>query len=103
MTQREFLEVLTDALGRPRVRRRVPLRLALWGGLLGDVIPRLFRWRRPPHISRYGIDLLARPAHFSIAKARAHLGWQPRVHPREGLRLALTWHSRNSGEPARIS
>jgi nucleoside-diphosphate-sugar epimerase len=96
MTQREFLDALTDALGRPRVRRRVSWRLALWGGLLSDVIPRLFRWRRPPHISRYGIDLLARPAQFSIAKARAHLGWQPRVHPREGLRLALSWHSLNA-------
>jgi nucleoside-diphosphate-sugar epimerase len=92
ITQREFLDTLSDALGQPRVTRQVSLRLARWGGFLGDVVPRVFRWSRPPHVSRYGIDLLARPARFSVAKAREQLGWQPRVSPQQALRRALNWY-----------
>ena len=39
-TQRQFLDVLTDALGLPPVRRRVPFRLAFWGGFFGEIIAR---------------------------------------------------------------
>jgi nucleoside-diphosphate-sugar epimerase len=92
MTQREFLDTLTDALGLPRVTRRVPLRLARWGGLLGDMIPRLFRWRRPPYVSRYGIDLLARPARFGTGRAQKELGWQPSVTSQDAVYRALEWY-----------
>jgi nucleoside-diphosphate-sugar epimerase len=100
ITQREFLNALTDALGLPRVTRQVSLRLARWGGFLGDVIPRLFRWKRPPYVSRYGIDLIARPARFSVAKARAQLDWRPQVHPLEGLRRTLDWYFQHQPTPA---
>jgi nucleoside-diphosphate-sugar epimerase len=83
--------VLSDALGLPRVQRRVSPIYAYLGGLLGDVVARVFRWDRPPFISRYSVGLLSRPANHSIARAREHLGWQPRVDPYEGLRQAVAW------------
>jgi nucleoside-diphosphate-sugar epimerase len=91
LTQREFLDVLTDVLGLPRVRRRVPFRLAYAGGFLSELIGRAIFLKRPPHITRYAVGLVGRPTRFSIARAREELGWRPRVGAREGLRRALDW------------
>ncbi|HYT92405.1 MAG TPA: NAD-dependent epimerase/dehydratase family protein [Gemmataceae bacterium] len=89
VTQRQFYDALSDALGLPRVTRQRPYWLAFWGGFVGEVIARLFRWGRAPYISRYSVRLVGRPAHFSIEKARKELGWQPRVGILEGVRRTL--------------
>jgi nucleoside-diphosphate-sugar epimerase len=91
ITQRQFLDALCDGLGLPRVDRHVSPTYAYFGGLLGDIIARLFRWDRPPYISRYSVSLIARPANYRIDKARQQLGWQPRVSPQQGLRRAVEW------------
>jgi nucleoside-diphosphate-sugar epimerase len=91
VTQRQFLDALTDGLGLPRVTRRIPYPVALWGGLLGEVIARICRLGRAPYISRYSVGLMGRPACFRIGKARSQLEWQPRVPVLEGLRETLAW------------
>jgi nucleoside-diphosphate-sugar epimerase len=91
ITQRDFLDTLTDALGLPRVDRHVSAAQAYLGGLLGDVVPRLCRWDRPAYVSRYSVGLMARPVTYRIGKARQQLGWQPRTDPREGIRRAVAW------------
>jgi nucleoside-diphosphate-sugar epimerase len=89
VTQRQFLDALTAALDLPPVTRRVPYRLAYWGGFCGEVIARALRWQRAPFVSRYSVALIGRSARFSTEKARRHLGWQPQVPPLEGLRRTL--------------
>lgn len=91
ITQRDFLNNFTDALALPRVTRRVPFALAFWGGYLSEMIGRLIRIKRPPHITRYAVTLVSRTTRFSIAKARAELGWQPQVGGREGIQRSLAW------------
>jgi nucleoside-diphosphate-sugar epimerase len=92
ITQREFLDLLADLLGRPRVRRQAPYRLAFWGSFLAEVIARLIFLRRPPHMSRYAVALIGRSTRFSTARARDQLGWRPRVGVHEGLRRTLDWY-----------
>jgi nucleoside-diphosphate-sugar epimerase len=91
ITQRQFLDTLTDALGLPRVDRSASLLKAYLGGLLGDVVARVCRWDRAPYVSRYSVGLIARPVHFSSDRARRQLGWEPQVDAREGLRRAVAW------------
>ena len=91
ITQQQFLDALCDALAIPRVDRHVSATYAYLGGLLGDVIARLCRWKRPPYVSRYSVSLMARPANYRIDKARQQLGWQPRMPPVEGIRRAVAW------------
>ncbi len=93
VTQLDFLNLLSDLLGRPRIRRHVPYWLAFGGGFLSEVIGRIIRIRRPPHMTRYAVALIGRSTRFSIAKAREQLGWQPRVGIREGLQRTLDWYS----------
>jgi nucleoside-diphosphate-sugar epimerase len=100
ITQRQLLDLLTDLLGKPRVRWRVPYRVAYWTGFLSEVIGRLIFLKRPPYITRYAVSLIGRPTLFSTAKARAQLGWQPRIGIQEGLRETLAWYFESIGRPA---
>lgn len=92
VTQSNFLDLLADELGRPRIRGRVSYSFAYWGGFLSEVVGRLIRIRRPPHLTRYAVALVGRSTHFSIAKAREHLDWQPRIGAHEGVRRTLEWY-----------
>jgi nucleoside-diphosphate-sugar epimerase len=92
VTQRQFLDLFTDAVGRPRVRVRFPYRVAYWGGFLAEAVGRAIRLRRPPHFTRYVVSLIGRPTNFSSVRARRELGWEPRVPAAEGLRRTLEWH-----------
>jgi nucleoside-diphosphate-sugar epimerase len=91
ITQRELLNTLCDWINAPRVRRRVPLRLALRVGLISELIGRAIRLQRPPYITRHGVSLLSRPTRYSSQKARDDLGWQPQIKLRDGLEAALRW------------
>jgi len=91
LTQQQLLNMLTDALGLPRARRHIPFRIAFWLGHFAEIVGRIIRMRRPPHITRYAVSLVGRPTQFSIAKARTQLGWQPRVPVQEALRRTLEW------------
>jgi nucleoside-diphosphate-sugar epimerase len=94
ITQREFLDLLADLLGRPRVRRQAPYRLAFWGSFLAEVIARLIFLRRPPHMTRYAVALIGRSTRFSTARAREELGWRPGTGVHEGLRRTLDWYKK---------
>jgi nucleoside-diphosphate-sugar epimerase len=98
LTQRQFLDALTDQLGMPRIRRRIPFRLAFWAGWTAELIGHAIRLRRPPHITRYAVSLVGRPTQFSTARARTDLGWQPRVRAAEGLRRTLAWYRETFGQ-----
>jgi nucleoside-diphosphate-sugar epimerase len=92
LTQRQYLDAWTDALGLSRIERHISSRQAYLGGLCGDIVARALRWRRPPHISRYSVALLARPTTYSIARAKEELGWQPRTPLRDAIRGAVDWY-----------
>jgi nucleoside-diphosphate-sugar epimerase len=101
LTQRQFLDALTEALGQAPVRRRMPFWLAHAGGFVSEVIGRAIFLKRPPHITRYGVGLVGRPTRFSTARAREELGWRPRVGARDGLRRTLDWWTKATTGPKR--
>jgi nucleoside-diphosphate-sugar epimerase len=92
ITQCEFLNALTDELNLPRVRRHIPFRLAFTGAFLAEAVGRITQRRRPPILTRYAVSLIGRSTRFRIDKAREQLGWQPAVHPLEGLKETLAWY-----------
>jgi 2-alkyl-3-oxoalkanoate reductase len=92
VTQEALLNALTDALGLPRVRKHVPFWLVSRLASIQELIARLLRRSRPPLITRRAVYLIGRSTLFSTAKARADLGWQPRIDVREGVRRTLEWY-----------
>ena len=57
-----------------------------------ESIARLLRRSKPPAVTRRALFLIGRAPHYSIAKAREQLGWQPRVPIEEGVRQSLEWY-----------
>ncbi len=92
ITQRQYLDALTDALGLPRLRRHFPYWLAYGGGFLSEAIGKIIRLRRPPHFTRFVVTLVSRPTCYSSAKAQTELGWVPQVSPFDGLQRSLDWY-----------
>jgi nucleoside-diphosphate-sugar epimerase len=100
ITQREFLDMLADALGTPRVTWHYPFWYAFYGGFSLELRERLLRARKPPRVTRYGAWLLGRYLEYSTQKARARLGWAPALSYEESLDRTIRWFM--DDEPARV-
>ena len=98
VTQRGLVDALTEALGVPRVARHVPYGLAMRFAWFREALSRLMRSATPPPITRRAIYLIGRPTLYSIAKARAELGWSPQVRIQEGVEKALRWYQTVAGD-----
>jgi nucleoside-diphosphate-sugar epimerase len=98
ITQREFLDLLADALGEPHVTWRYPYWYAYYGGLSLELRDRLRGCARPPRVTRYGAWLLGRNLEYSTEKARIKLGWSPALTYEESLARTVAWYR---ADPAR--
>jgi nucleoside-diphosphate-sugar epimerase len=43
---------------------------------------------------RQSVDFLTRDNPFTSERARRELGWEPTVHPEDGVPAAFRWHRR---------
>ena len=100
ITQREFLDMLADALGAPRVTWHYPFWYAFYGGLSLEIRERLLLSKKPPRVTRYGAWLLGRYLEYSTEKARTKLGWVPALSYRESIDRTVRWFL--DDEPARV-
>jgi 2-alkyl-3-oxoalkanoate reductase len=91
VTQLEFYNAISDAVGLPRLQEHVTLAFAQRVALFVEVIGRLIRKATPPRYTRRAIDRMNQATHYSTEKARQHLGWQPRVSFADGIRETMAW------------
>ncbi len=91
ITQRQFLDMLADALNVPRVTWRYPFWLAYYGGLTLELRERALRSKKPPRVTRYGAWLLGRYLSYSTEKARRKLGWTPALSYKESIERTVDW------------
>jgi nucleoside-diphosphate-sugar epimerase len=95
ITWRQFVDDLADGLGCRRVRLSLPLGVA--EGLAFSLehtyrlLRRTARMKTPPLLSRQAVHVLGRQQDFSNQKAKALLGWEPRVDYTGGLAATLAW------------
>lgn len=99
ITQRRLVDVATDLLGCPPVRKHVPFGLMFWTGFGLELLFRALCRPRPPVFTRYVVSLLGRSTRFSTARARTELGWRPEVGIEEGLCRTLPWYYQSIGKP----
>jgi nucleoside-diphosphate-sugar epimerase len=97
ITQCDFLDVVTDLLGQPPIRKRVPYGLMFGIGFALELAYKALRRPRPPVFTRYVVSLIGRSTRFSTARAATELGWRPEIDIRAGLRRTLPWYYRSSG------
>ncbi len=87
-----YFETLCRYLNAPKPAYSLPAALLMPAAALLEGVYRLFRVRSRPPITRYLIQHLAGDFHFSIAKARALLGYEPRVGFEEAVRKTVEWY-----------
>jgi nucleoside-diphosphate-sugar epimerase len=101
LTQQEYLSAIAQEIGVKPPHIHVPYHPLYAAAYAAERIATLSAYRIPPVITRHGIKILGEDNHLSIGKARRELGYAPRVHPREGVRLTATWYQKpDSGTPA---
>jgi nucleoside-diphosphate-sugar epimerase len=91
ITQRQFLDMLADALEAPRVTWRYPFPYAFYGGFALEIRERLLRSKKPPQVTRYGVWLLGRRLSYSTQKAREKLGWSPALSYQASIERTVDW------------
>lgn len=85
-----FLLGVLDRLGVPVPRRRVPVRVAMAGAGLAEVVSARFLGYREPPITRFGVAMFAWSKTFDIARQRDTLG-PPLVPLDEAVERLVAW------------
>jgi nucleoside-diphosphate-sugar epimerase len=103
VSKRRFFEAVADGLGvkRPRSFPPVPVWLARWMANWRESKFRRENRPNPPRITQAQLKFAGLNLDFSIAKARAKLGYTPRVLFDEGMKRAVEWYrQQESGKSA---
>jgi len=96
ITWKEYMDKIAEKLGVRRPLFSVPYPVAYSAAAVCEAILKLFRSKKPPIITRYRIANVGKDYHFTIKKARAKLGYQPRVSLDEGMERTVEWYKSNS-------
>ena len=91
MTQKQYYNMLAEALGAPPVTRSVPYKVAQKVALVLECVWHLFGIKSPPMITRYSVWLMGRHCFFSEEKARRELDWKPTVTYERGIPQTVRW------------
>jgi nucleoside-diphosphate-sugar epimerase len=102
LSWRELLGIFSRSLGVSSPRRSVPLPIAYAAAWLWEGIYRLLRVKRAPLLTRYRVLLAGRDCHFVSDKARALLGYRPRVGIEEAVERTVAWYRRWTLGPGRV-
>ena len=92
VTQRAYLEAIAAALGVAPRFRRIPYGAARALAAAAEATTRLLHRPGPPLVTRFGIGLLGGDTRLSIARARADLGYEPRIGLEEGVARSVAWY-----------
>jgi len=98
LTQREYFNLIAQALGAPPVTRSVPYRVAHAAAFLLECIGHLLKRKRPPLVTRYAVWLIGRRSFFETRKAREQLGWRSTIPYHEGIPATVEWYLRECPE-----
>ena len=98
ITQQQYFDLLARAIGAPPVKRHAPYQAAYFVGFMLECLGHLFRWRKPPFVTRYAVWLMGRRSYFSAEKARRVLGWQPTVTYEVGVPATVRWYLAQRGD-----
>jgi nucleoside-diphosphate-sugar epimerase len=92
MTQEELLRAVAEEIGAKPPAVRVPYSLLYAAAFAAEHVAVIPGYAGNPAVTRMGVTLFGADNRHSIEKARAELGYSPRMRLREGVRLAAAWY-----------
>jgi nucleoside-diphosphate-sugar epimerase len=90
--QAECLRAIAQEIGAKPPRIHVPYRALYAAAFAAEQVAALTHSQQQPIVTRLGVKLFGTDNRHSIDKARAELGYTPRVDLRAGVRLAAAWY-----------
>jgi nucleoside-diphosphate-sugar epimerase len=92
VTQSNYLSTIASELGVSLPNWHIPYRLVLSIGMMAEMTGRLLHWKRPPPLTRFGLEVIGGENRFMINRARSELGFIPQVSLAEGVRKGIAWY-----------
>jgi dihydroflavonol-4-reductase len=92
LTQGEFLAAVAEELGLLPPRIHAPYAALYAVGSVAEAAGAIMRTKKQPILTRLGVRVFGDDNRHAIARARAELGYAPRVSIREGIRRAAAWY-----------
>ncbi len=86
----EFCEAIAGAVGRRLPSMKIPKGIAAAAGGLFEAAHRVTRLTPP--LTRETVKFMTSDRAYDIGRARASLGWEPRIGIGEGTRRAVEWY-----------
>ena len=96
VSKRRFFEKIADTLDLPRPTRTPPVWLARLCTTVAEGWAKLTGAKQAPLFTTAKLKFLAYNLDFSIQKAKAELGYQPRVNFDQGIRETMAWYRENA-------
>jgi len=90
-TWKDLLTRIAEATGGRPPRRSLPSGAALAVATAWETLATIFRPDRDPMLTRYRVEVAARDLYFGIDRARAELGYDPKISLDEGIRRTAEW------------
>ena len=87
----DFMDRFLDIFQLPGAKGSIPKELAYAAGAVCEVIWTIFRIQREPMLTRYKVAELIYTHTYKIDRAKADLGYQPRVSNEEGFARLAAW------------
>lgn len=94
VTQAEYLNIIADTLGVPRLSLHVPYTPIYATGRAAEMVWEALGKRNstPPPLTTYGVTLLGGDQQFSIERARRELGYAPAYDAKHGVAEGVRWY-----------
>lgn len=94
VSKRRFIEKVTDALDLPRPRRTPPLWFARAATWISETLAMARGAKEAPAFNFPRLKFMGLNLDFSIEKAKAELGYRPRVDFDEAMAETMAWYKR---------
>lgn len=94
VTQAEYLNIIADTLGVPRLSLHFPYSSMYATGRAAEKVWEALGRRNstPPPLTTYGVTLLGGDQQFSIDRARRELGYAPAYDVKRGVAEGVRWY-----------
>jgi len=92
LSWKEFISAAIVAFGQKERTLSFPVTVARTAGPALEALYRFVGAQNPPPITDYRTALVCKDFHFGCQRAKALLGYQPRISLQEGLRQAVDWY-----------
>jgi len=88
----DMVNYALTSLGYQPVQQKVNQKVALFAASIMERKAKLFREKKEPTLTRYGIGVLSQHFTLSIEKARTQLQYEPKMTTLEGVNEYIIWH-----------